>query len=236
MGVPVRILAVAALVIVLSPAFAQSPQGCLVYDSEINKNYQGGCKDGKAEGFGTARGSATYVGEFKEGRKNGKGVQAWESGNRYEGEFFQDLRHGKGIFTFGEKSIWAGQRYEGDFFEDAFNGLGVYTWPWGDRYSGPFKDGNFAGDWSPMMLSRYRAHVEAIRAMEKPGLKLCREASKGIGLKEQILATTVAVNAARQIVSVRITKLGQVPLVIAGSQVKEGDTVWDDPLNWTPCL
>jgi hypothetical protein len=219
-----------------SATFAQAPQTCLVYDLEINKNYEGGCKDGKAEGFGTARGSATYVGEFKEGRKHGKGVQTWESGSRYEGEFFQDLRQGAGTFTFGERTLLAGQRYEGGFFEDRFNGFGVYTWPWGDRYSGSFKDGNFAGAWSPMMLPRYRAHVEAIRAMEKPGLKLCRESSKGIGLKEQILATTVAVNAAAQAVSIRITKLGQAPLIIAGSQVKEGDTVWDDPLNWTPCL
>src|SRR5258706_10381108 len=49
---------------------SQAQSKCLVIDPELQTSYSGGCKDGKAEGSGTARGSAVYAGEFHEGRKH----------------------------------------------------------------------------------------------------------------------------------------------------------------------
>src|SRR5260221_6029878 len=106
------------------PAGAQSK--CLVIDPELQTSYSGGCKDGKAEGSGTARGSAVYVGEFREGRKHGRGVKTWPWGDRYEGGFADDAKHGSGLYTWGERSAFAGDRYEGGFTNDRRNGYGVY--------------------------------------------------------------------------------------------------------------
>jgi len=54
-------------------------------------------------------------------------------------------------------------------------------------------------------------------------------------LKEWIEAETQAVNQSTLQVAVKVTKLGAKPLVVAGTQVTVGETVWDDPLNWVPC-
>jgi len=59
---------VLALILCAVPAAAQAQSKCLVIDPELQTSYSGGCKDGKAEGSGTARGRAVYAGEFHEGR------------------------------------------------------------------------------------------------------------------------------------------------------------------------
>jgi len=42
--------------------------GVLVLDPELQTSYEGNCVDGKAEGQGSARGSATYAGGFHKGK------------------------------------------------------------------------------------------------------------------------------------------------------------------------
>ena len=37
-----------------------------------------------------------YLGEFKDGKKNGKGIIKWANGEFYEGEFKDDKKNGKG--------------------------------------------------------------------------------------------------------------------------------------------
>ena len=76
-------LAAAALL----PLGVSAQTACRVLDSELTGVYQGGCKDGLAEGYGEAKGSAEYRGAFRAGRMQGKGVKTWPSGDRYEGEF-----------------------------------------------------------------------------------------------------------------------------------------------------
>jgi hypothetical protein len=217
------------------PAFAQAPAKCLVLDPELQNSHVGGCKDGKAEGRGSAEGSAIYAGEFHEGKKHGRGVKSWPWGDRYEGEFADDAKHGTGLYTWGERSAFAGDRYEGGFANDKRNGYGVYFWASGDSYAGPWKDDSVAGQATPMMIARFRATNESLAAMVKPGLRLCHESTVGAGLKEWAEGETQAVNQGTRQVSVRITKLGPRPLVVAGARVAVGDMVWDDPLNWIPC-
>ncbi len=225
------------LSVVLCASFvpAQGQPRCLVLDPELQGSYAGGCKDGKAEGRGTAKGSAVYVGEFHEGRKHGRGVKTWPWGDRYDGDFLSDAKHGIGRYTWGARSAFAGDRYEGGFANDKRNGYGVYVWASGDAYAGPWKDDAVAGRATPMMLARFRATKESLAAMAKPGVKLCRESTVGAGLKERIEGETQAVNQSTLQVAVKVTKVGPARLVVAGTQVAAGEIVWDDPLNWIPC-
>ncbi|HEY6241812.1 MAG TPA: hypothetical protein VIW78_13370 [Burkholderiales bacterium] len=218
-----------------SPVIAQQPAKCVVLDPELQNSYSGGCANGKAEGQGNARGSAVYSGEFREGRKHGRGVKTWPWGDRYDGEFADDAKQGNGTYTWGAGSAFAGDRYEGGFAADKRNGYGVYVWSSGDSYAGPWKEDAVAGRATPMMISRFRATNESLAAMAKPGVKLCRESTVGAGSKERTEGETQSVNQSTRQVSIRLTKLVAAPLVVAGTPVTVGETFWDDPLNWTPC-
>jgi len=206
-----------------------------VSDPELQSAYAGGCKDGKAQGQGRAEGGtgAVYVGEFHQGNKHGRGVKTWPWGDRYEGDFRDDEKHGMGRYTWGARSAYAGDRYQGRFVKDTRNGFGLYVWASGDSYAGPWKDDGVAGRATPMMIARYRATSESLAAMAKPGVKLCSAAS--LGSKERTEGETRAVNQNSRQVSVKVTKLGSIPQVVAGTPVASGEVVWDDPLNWIPC-
>ena len=100
----------------------------------------------------------TYVGEFKNRKRHGKGFMTWMSGDKYVGEFVYGQREGKGTYTWKNgdnyvgtyknnkmhgtgKLTWAkGDIYEGDFFKDKRTGLGKYVWTSGDKYIGKFKN------------------------------------------------------------------------------------------------
>ena len=88
--------------------------------------------------------SGKYVGEFKNGLRDGKGIFYTDDGSVYDGEYKNDIREGKGInyFNTGE---FKGEKYEGDFKNNTWNGKGVYYWNDGDRYEGDFKDGKSEG-------------------------------------------------------------------------------------------
>ena len=53
-----------------------------------------------------------YIGEFKEGKRNGKGTFWYATGAQYIGEWHDNLKHGKGVFTYED-----GTEYSG-YFED----------------------------------------------------------------------------------------------------------------------
>jgi len=230
-----RLWLVFALAVWTPSVAAQVPPKCIVLDPELQDSYAGACANGKAEGQGTAKGSAAYTGEFHEGRKHGRGMKTWPWGDRYEGEFADDTKHGSGVYTWGERSAFAGDRYEGGFAHDKRNGYGVYFWASGDSYAGPWKDDAVAGRATPMMIARFRATSESLAAMAKPGSRLCHESTVGVGSKEWTEGETQAVNQGTRQVSVKLTKLGPRPLFVAGTQVALGEIVWDDPLNWIPC-
>jgi hypothetical protein len=236
-------LALAAMLFVSSAA-AQLAQKCFVADPELQDSYAGGCRDGKAEGQGTAKGSATYAGEFRAGLKQGRGVKTWPWGDRYEGEFSEDTKHGVGSYTWGARSAFAGDRYEGEFKDDKRNGVGVYTWASGDIYAGPWKDDVVNGQATQRMIARYRATRESLAAMANAGVKVCKASTLGSGATTRTEGSGAtawtegevrAVNQKTLQVAVRITKSVETPLVVAGAEVAVGESVWDDPLNWIPC-
>jgi hypothetical protein len=155
-------------------------QGCRVLDPELQASYSGACVNGLAEGKGAAEGSARYEGEFKAGRKHGKGVKSWPNGDRYEGEFADDRKEGHGVYAWG-RGPWQGERYEGGFAQDRRNGYGEYRYASGDVYRGEWKDDVAIGPPTEMMRARLKFEEESLAAVGKVGTKVCRELPVGIG-------------------------------------------------------
>ena len=207
-------------------------QECRVLDPELHGRYAGNCVNGLAEGAGVASGIARYEGEFRAGRKHGKGVKTWPNGDRYEGTFVEDRKEGTGTYVWG-RGPWAGERYEGAYLNDRRQGFGVYRWPSGDVYAGPWEEDRLAGPPTAMMAARAKFEAEARAAVAKEGQKVCREMPIGIGDRDWVRGVVVATNAEQ--VAVRIDEPGRHPHVIADVEVRKGEALWDAPVNWTPC-
>ena len=67
--------------------------------------------------------------------ENGKYI--WEDGKYYIGQEKNGLRNGKGIEYYKNGNI----KYEGDFVNDKFEGNGKYIWEDGEYYIGQEKNG-----------------------------------------------------------------------------------------------
>lgn len=222
------LLAYAAMV------FSQTPEKCTVHDPELRGSYVGSCVDGLAHGYGEATGTAHYKGEFKAGRKYGKGVKTWPSGDRYDGEFINDSKDGAGAYTWGQGSVWAGEKYIGSYRHDRRHGLGVYEWPDGDRYTGPWQNDVISGQPTPKMYTRSRAYTEHAVAVATPGNKICRNMTVGIGTHDWVRGTVSGVRDGK--IAVRIDDSGNFQHLIAGMPIKKGEVVWDAVQFWIPCL
>ena len=111
-------------------------------DKDIHPQYKGDVENGEPNGLGiiikTNKGK--YVGEWKDGKKQGQGTFTygkgkWE-GEKYEGNFKDGYRHGQGTYSWPD-----GDKYAGEFKDDKPNGQGTYTWTDGRKYEGEFEDG-----------------------------------------------------------------------------------------------
>ena len=74
-------------------------QSCIVSIDSLKGQYTGGCKHGKADGFGTAIGTDTYTGNFKNGYPDGEGKYTWKNGTWYDGSWKGGLFEGNGTFN-----------------------------------------------------------------------------------------------------------------------------------------
>ena len=227
------VIAVLALAFIAPSVSAQLSVKCAVLDPELKGSYSGDCKDGLAEGYGEAIGTARYQGEFKAGRKQGKGVKTWPSGDRYEGDFVEDRKEGSGVYTWGPRSAWAGEKYSGHYLADQRDGEGVYEWPNGDRYAGPWKNDMITGKASPRMMARARAYAEHMAAVGKVGAKVCREMMVGIAKRDSIRGIVVEANGAS--IGVRVDDAGKFLHTLNGVDIVRGLVLWDAPTAWVPC-
>jgi hypothetical protein len=209
-----RKVTVTLFLLLASVAHAQE---CRVLDPELQESYAGPCVDGLAEGHGIARGSAEYQGEFKAGRKHGKGVKTWANGDRYEGEFAEDRREGHGTYTWG-RGPWQGERYEGGFAQDRRSGYGEYRYSSGDVYRGEWQDDAAIGPPTEMMRARAKFEEEALAAVGKPGTRVCREIAVGIGGRDWERGVVEEVKGNQ--VAVRVG----------------GELRWDRASAWLPCF
>lgn len=219
--------------LLVTPALGQVSTQCKIFDVELQGIYSGGCKDGLAEGHGVARGSATYRGEFKAGRKHGKGVKVWPNGDRYEGDFVADRKEGTGMYEWGRESAWAGQRYTGGYVNDRRHGYGVYEWPNGERYAGAWDNDRLTGKPTKGMFARARSEMELAAAVGRVGAKVCRQLEVGVGNRDIVRGTVTAV--AGEHIDVQIDDPGKFDHVLSGRPITKG-AVLTGPLNvWVPC-
>ena len=120
--------------------------GVLV-DPNENSIYEGEWANDYQDGHGTMKwnsvneGESEYIGDFKQGKKTGKGKYT-QGGNVYEGDFVDGQFHGHGKYYFVE----SGKTYEGDFEQNKMQGKGKMTWPDQSRYEGTFVNGKAHGN------------------------------------------------------------------------------------------
>ncbi|MDB5865885.1 MAG: hypothetical protein JWO70_3691 [Betaproteobacteria bacterium] len=223
-----------ACLIAASGASAQTALRCAVADPELQGSYTGGCEGGYASGTGEARGSAYYKGEFRAGRKYGKGVKSWPAtGDRYEGDFVDDRKQGSGMYAWGRGSASAGERYAGGYLADRRHGYGVYEWPNGERYAGPWADDAITGVPTRGMIARARAQAERAAAVGVSGAKVCRELRVGVATEDLIRGTVVSRQS--DTIRVRIDDAGKFEHVLRDRPVRKGE-VFSEPLRvWFPC-
>jgi hypothetical protein len=85
-----------------------------------------------------------YDGEWKNDQREGKGVYTFQNGNIYEGDFKNDKQNGKGVFVYSQGKV-SGDKFEGDFVDGKMDGNGVYWFSNGDRQMGNYKQGKAIG-------------------------------------------------------------------------------------------
>jgi hypothetical protein len=77
-----------------------------------------------------------YIGEFKSGMLNGKGIFKFNDGRKFEGEYKEGKRNGKGIFIGAN-----GDKFQGEYKDDNRNGKGILNYANGDKFEGEYKEG-----------------------------------------------------------------------------------------------
>ena len=80
-------------------------------------------------------GKLEYVGEVKNGKRNGQGTYYYADGCKYEGQWKEDKKHGQGALYFAN-----GNKYVGQFKEGQYHGQGTFFWPDGDKYVGQWEN------------------------------------------------------------------------------------------------
>ena len=107
-----------------------SQMGCWVWNAHPAANetvaWNGSCDaEGRASGKGTlewhSEGSIyKYVGEMREGKRQGKGAYMYPNGNRYEGEWRDGVAHGAGEYWTRDNRHFVGTWTEGCFRDRNF--------------------------------------------------------------------------------------------------------------------
>jgi hypothetical protein len=114
------------------------------------RRYQGDFINGKFHGFGKLElidKKVTYKGNFQSGLKSGRGTE-WDRENTvYIGQWKNNRRNGVGVQAFRVEDWkedkhtenWLGrntENFQGSFRNDNFDGEGTYRWPDGVTYTG----------------------------------------------------------------------------------------------------
>lgn len=94
---------------------------CKVLTKGLSGRYTGECKKGLAHGKGEATGIQHYIGNFKYGLPDGKGIYYYNDSVYHEGSFQAGIKEGKGEAHFIRKGLpdsivkgyWSGDLYRG---------------------------------------------------------------------------------------------------------------------------
>jgi hypothetical protein len=124
------------------------PWGIGILSMKNGDKYIGCFKNDLYNGFGKLKFSKNntndhniFIGEFKNGKMQGKGKLEWKTGLVFDGEFKDDLRNGFG------RQLWAnGNNHEGNYIDGKRSGNGTFTWLDGDKYIGNFENDKANGN------------------------------------------------------------------------------------------
>lgn len=125
--------------------------------------YIGEWKDGKKHGKGKLfiGQDSYYEGDFDQGEISGNGERFFANGNHYIGTFDKGEFNGKGTFT----DAVTGEVYVGDFLDNRRHGDGVLTYSDGTKYVGKFinhkRDGE--GEYTDSEGNHYKGEWKANR-------------------------------------------------------------------------
>ena len=111
--------------------------GKMFYNVEKTLYYVGEWVDGKRQGRGVFHGTSYhYTGEFVNDRMSGFGKITWPDGAYYEGQLKSAKFSGNGKYVDAD-----GNEYVGAYSDHLRNGRGTYKGINGDIYEGTWKDG-----------------------------------------------------------------------------------------------
>jgi hypothetical protein len=106
-------------------------QPCKVKPDSLQGNYSGNCKNGIANGQGTATGVDSYSGHFKDGYPDGTGRYTWKNGSWYDGEWKKGVYDGKGtLHLIGPDKTnreFSGMWHEGNFLGSESKPYVIYS-------------------------------------------------------------------------------------------------------------
>lgn len=105
-------------------------------------NYEGGFKNGLANGFGKYRqdDGLVVVGNYKDGLIKRYARVKLGHGDFYKGDYLKNLMCGFGVY------IWSnGDQYEGYWYNNLQQGPGHYIWVYGNSYKGEYNEHNMHG-------------------------------------------------------------------------------------------
>jgi hypothetical protein len=113
------------------------PDGYHVHTYPSGSRYEGEWRGGKKEGKGTYKyaGGGEYIGNFFDDKRHGQGMYKYPDGDVYEGEFRFGRREGKGTYRY-----FKGEKYEGEWYADKMHGRGKYTYVTGKIFDGIWRD------------------------------------------------------------------------------------------------
>ena len=87
--------------------------------------------------------NGNYKGYILNDKREKTGIMIFDNGAKYEGQWKNDKKNGKGVFTsshYYDCENFVGMKYEGEFKDDKFDGYGITTYTNGDRYEGEWKN------------------------------------------------------------------------------------------------
>lgn len=142
-----------SLILFFLVAFSATAQTtpCDVAVDALKGTYEGECTKGKANGEGTATGTDTYKGTFKNGYPEGTGKYTWKNGDYFYGKWKKGVKEGKGemhTFVAGNETVkvgfWKKDEYKGE-------------------YENPYKIYNTTNDINRVQVTRVGADVNSIK-------------------------------------------------------------------------